>query len=65
VNRAAPEAPLPLLPGTEAGFSPRLLWALNRFRMETENRKTRRYGGKGPHHWYTLLFLMRTLERDG
>ena len=30
--------------------------------METENRKSRRYGGRGIHHWYTLLFLMRTLE---
>jgi predicted MPP superfamily phosphohydrolase len=30
--------------------------------METENRKSRRYGGRGPHHWYTLLFLMRALE---
>jgi predicted MPP superfamily phosphohydrolase len=39
-----------------------MLWAVNRFRMETENRKSRRYGGKGPHHWYVLLFMMRTLE---
>lgn len=39
-----------------------MLWALNRFRMETENRKARRYGGKGRHHWYALLFLMRSLE---
>ena len=30
--------------------------------METENRKSRRYGGRGRHHWYVLLFLMRTLE---
>jgi len=30
--------------------------------METENRKSRRYGGKGPQHWYTLLFLMRVLK---
>jgi len=56
--------PLPSLPlpGAEAGYSPRLLWAINRFRMETENRKSRRYGGRGIHHWYALLFLMRTLE---
>jgi hypothetical protein len=39
-----------------------MLWALNRFRMETENRKSRRYGGKGAHHWYALLFMMKTLE---
>jgi predicted MPP superfamily phosphohydrolase len=35
---------------------------MNRFRMETENRKSRRYGGKGRHHWYALLFLMKSLE---
>ena len=29
-------------------FPPRLIWAANRFWMETENRKTRRYGGQGP-----------------
>jgi len=62
VNRSASETPLPAFPGIEAAISPRLLWALNRFRMETENRKSRRYGGKGPHHWYALLFMMRTLE---
>jgi predicted MPP superfamily phosphohydrolase len=30
--------------------------------METENLKTRRYGGYGRHHWYALLFLMNTLR---
>jgi hypothetical protein len=30
--------------------------------METENRKSRRYGGRGRHHWYALLFLMRALD---
>jgi predicted MPP superfamily phosphohydrolase len=30
--------------------------------MEAENRKSRRYGGRGRHHWYALLFLMRTLD---
>jgi uncharacterized protein len=30
--------------------------------METENLKTRRYGGRSPHHWYTLLFLMKGLR---
>jgi predicted MPP superfamily phosphohydrolase len=33
---------------------PRWLWAMNRFRMETENRRTRRYGKYGRQH---LLFL--------
>jgi uncharacterized protein len=63
VNRAAPE-PLPslLLPEDGVAVPPRLLWAVNRFRMETENRKSRRYGGKSRHHWYALLFLMRALQ---
>ena len=30
--------------------------------METENRKTRRYGGRSRQHWYALLFLMHVLE---
>jgi predicted MPP superfamily phosphohydrolase len=61
--RGAPEWPPHLqLPDTGGGVPPRLLWAVNRFWMETENRKSRRYGGKGRHHWYALLFLMRTLE---
>jgi uncharacterized protein len=62
MNRPTPEASLPVLSGMETPLSPRLIWAVNRFRMETENRKSRRYGGKGPHHWYALLFMMRTLE---
>jgi predicted MPP superfamily phosphohydrolase len=61
VERPAPDAPLPAFPGAGAALSPRFLWAANRFRMETENRKSRRYGGKGRHHWYALLFMMRTL----
>lgn len=38
----------------------RQLWADNRFRMEMENLKTRRYGNRGRHHWYELLFMMKT-----
>jgi predicted MPP superfamily phosphohydrolase len=53
--------PLFLPPG-EAAVPPRLVWAANRFWMETENLKTRRYGGESHHHWYALLFLMRALE---
>jgi predicted MPP superfamily phosphohydrolase len=60
---ALPLAPQPPSPSAEPVAVPaRLLWAVNRFRMETENRKSRRYGGKGRHHWYALLFLMRGLE---
>jgi predicted MPP superfamily phosphohydrolase len=57
-------APLPslFLPPSEAAVPARLIWAANRFWMETENRKTGRYGGKGRHHWYVLLFLMRSLR---
>jgi hypothetical protein len=62
VSRPVPETPQFLFPGAGAAIPPRFIWAANRFRMETENRKSRRYGGKGPHHWYALLFLMRTLE---
>ena len=63
MNRIAAERLPPLLlpdrkPPSLHGSSGRS----TRFRMETENRKSRRYGGKGPHHWYALLFLMRTLK---
>jgi len=57
-----PGPPSLLLPGAEGAVPARLLWAVNRFWMETENRKSRRYGGRGRHHWYALLFLMRALE---
>ncbi|HUG54384.1 MAG TPA: metallophosphoesterase [Vicinamibacteria bacterium] len=50
------------LPPDEAAIHTRLVWAANRFWMETENRKTRRYGGKGHHHWYALLLLMKGLR---
>ena len=60
VSGEIPEGP-PVPPRAD-DLNPRLLWALNRFRMETENRKSRRYGGKSPQHWYVLLFMMRTLE---
>jgi uncharacterized protein len=59
---AAVRSPSLFLPPAEAAISPRLIWAANRFWMETENRKTRRYGGHGRHHWYSLLFLMNALR---
>lgn len=40
----------------------RQLWANNRFWMESENIKSKRYGGKSHHHWYVLLGLMKILE---
>ena len=38
----------------------RQIWAANRFWMELDNMKTKRYGNKGRHHWYTLLFMVKT-----
>ncbi len=40
----------------------RQLWANNRFWMESENIKSKRYGGKSHHHWYVLLWLMKILQ---
>jgi len=37
----------------------RQIWAANRFWMEVDNMKTKRYGNRGRHHWQTLLALMR------
>jgi predicted MPP superfamily phosphohydrolase len=62
VDRTTSEAVVLTAASDGIAVSPRILWAVNRFRMETENRKSRRYGGKGPQHWYALLFMMRTLE---
>ncbi len=41
----------------------RTIWAANRFWMETENMKSKRYGGKSHHHWYLLMFMLRTFRR--
>ena len=40
----------------------RQIWAANRFWMELDNMKTKRYGNKGRHHWQTLLMLMRIFK---
>ncbi len=40
----------------------RTIWAANRFWMETENMKSKRYGGKSHHHWYLLLFFLRAFR---
>ena len=45
------------------GLSARMLWATNRFWMETANIKSKRWGGKGPQHWYALLYMMKAFER--
>ena len=46
-----------------SSISHRTVWAANRFWMETENMKSKRYGGKSHHHWYMLLFLMKTFTQ--
>lgn len=51
----------------EAGVEKRLInrrqiWAANRFWMELDSMKTKRYGTKSRHHWQTLLLLMRIFK---
>jgi hypothetical protein len=43
-------------------ISPRLLWAVNRFWMETENIKTRRFGHRSHHHWWLLRSVIRAAD---
>jgi len=45
-----------------APFDARQAWAANRLWMETANLKTRRWGGKRPHHWYALLAATRAFD---
>lgn len=40
----------------------RNMWAASRFWMETENIKSKRYGGKSQRHWYALLALTKAFE---
>ncbi len=40
----------------------RQIWAANRFWMEMNNMKTKRYGNKSHHHWYSLLFMMKSFK---
>ena len=40
----------------------RTIWAANRFWMETENMKSKRYGGKSHHHWYLFLLIMKSFK---
>ncbi|MBA4416798.1 MAG: metallophosphoesterase [Syntrophus sp. (in: bacteria)] len=51
-------APEPLFPEQRL-INRRQIWANNRFRMEMENMKTKRYGNRGRHHWYELLLMMK------
>jgi predicted MPP superfamily phosphohydrolase len=56
-----PAEPL-FLPRDQACVPARFVWAANRFWMETEGLKSRRYGGKSHHHWYALLYAMRAFQ---
>ena len=40
----------------------RTVWAANRYWMETENLKSKRYGGKSHHHWYILLIMIKAFK---
>jgi len=51
-----------LSPNSPTNIDTRQLWANNRFRMESENMKSKRYGGKGHHHWFVLLWMMRVFQ---
>lgn len=43
-------------------INPRQLWATNRFRMESDNLKSKRYGGKTHHHWYIFLYSVKLFQ---
>jgi predicted MPP superfamily phosphohydrolase len=59
--KSLPGTPL-FLPKEQAQISARLIWAATRFWMETENLKSKRYGGKSHHHWYALLYAMKAFQ---
>ena len=40
----------------------RQVWAKNRFQMESENLKSKRYGGKTHHHWYFFLSVLSVFK---
>ena len=50
------------LPPEQRLINRRQVWAANRFWMEIDNMKTKRYGNKGRHHWYELLFMMKSFK---
>ncbi|MBW1912368.1 MAG: metallophosphoesterase [Deltaproteobacteria bacterium] len=50
------------LPPEQRLINRRQVWAANRFWMEMDNMKTKRYGNKRRHHWYELLLMMKSLK---
>jgi predicted MPP superfamily phosphohydrolase len=54
---------VPTIEGSEQRLiNRRQMWANNRFWMEMNNMKTKRYGNRGPHNWYKLLFMMKLFK---
>ena len=61
--RSGASDPAPVTSGSGARpFDARQAWAANRLWMETANLKSKRYGGRGPHHWYALLAATRAFD---
>lgn len=54
--------PYPLPKKTERLINRRQIWAANRFWMEIDNLKTKRYGNKGHHRWFALLAMMKCFQ---
>ncbi len=50
------------LPEENRLINRRQIWAANRFWMEVDNMKTKRYGNKRPHRWYELLLMMKMFK---
>ena len=64
-SRSKDSTHLPCPPNSSAEsrlINRRQVWAANRFWMEIDNMKTRRYGNRGHHHWYALLFMLKTFR---
>lgn len=60
-NPDLPPYPLPLDSGQRL-INRRQIWAANRFWMEIDDVKTGRHGHKSHHHWYVLLFMMKSFK---
>jgi len=62
IKEAMNHSRMPSLPPEQGTNNRRLIWAANRFWMEMDNLKSKRYGNKGRHHWYELLFMMKLFK---
>lgn len=61
-DQTIPSHPIAPLPINHRLIDRRQIWAANRFWMEMNNMKTKRYGSRGYHQWYTLLFMLKTFK---